>query len=113
MSTRLADQRASTLHFASSEAAAADRARPLTAVSRMQPVGRWPGVAAINVSAIPDELRGRAQWVAWDLHLMSDQWKKVPIDPHSDRAQRRARVNEPATWGTFDEAYVYASYFAL
>jgi hypothetical protein len=54
------------------------------------------------VEAIPAELRGRAQWVAWRFAFRSGKWTKVPFDP---RTRRAADATDPATWGTFAEAW--------
>jgi len=49
-----------------------------------------------NITAIPVELKIRFQWVAWR------HPDKVPINPQT---YGNAKVNDPATWGTFEDAY--------
>ncbi len=41
------------------------------------------------------------QWVCWRSEERGGRWTKVPYSPASGS---RARCDEPATWGTFDEA---------
>ncbi len=52
---------------------------------------------------IPAELRGYPQWVLWRWwhERKSGKWKKIPIDPASGK---KARPNDPETWGTLSEA---------
>ncbi|MEX2386553.1 MAG: hypothetical protein WD534_01645 [Phycisphaeraceae bacterium] len=45
---------------------------------------------------LPDELVERPQWVTW-----RSEPAKVPYSPVR---RGRARVNDPSTWGTFDQA---------
>lgn len=49
----------------------------------------------VNVSAIPDELRGLRQWIVWT------QPDKVPFCP---RTGEPAKSTDPATWGSLDDA---------
>lgn len=57
-----------------------------------------------SYDAIPAELRGYHQWVAWRLN---SNGQKMPFTPRIDRT---SRVNEvasstnPATWGSYEEA---------
>jgi len=52
--------------------------------------------------SIPQELKEYPNWVCWDLVCQDGQKpRKVPVDP---RTGRNAKSNDPATWGTFDEA---------
>ena len=55
----------------------------------------------MNVAAIPQELRERAQWVLWRLETRDGKQTKVPV-----RADGRGRASStnPETWATFDEA---------
>lgn len=50
---------------------------------------------------IPDELKQRRQWVCWLLEKRNGKWTKIPYNP---RTARKARVNDPTTWGGFAEA---------
>ncbi|MFA9477112.1 hypothetical protein ACERK3_02275 [Phycisphaerales bacterium AB-hyl4] len=46
---------------------------------------------------LPDELVNRPQWVTW----RSERGTKIPYSP---TRRGRAKVNDPSTWGTFDQA---------
>ena len=51
-------------------------------------------------------MRERRQWVVWRLELRRDnrgveKWTKVP---YAARDGRKAKSNNPSTWGTFDQA---------
>jgi putative DNA primase/helicase len=48
---------------------------------------------------IPAELRDRAQWVLWCYESRDGKWTKVPYQPRDPG--KRARHNDPSTWGTF------------
>jgi putative DNA primase/helicase len=50
---------------------------------------------------IPEEIRRRRAWCTFKLELVAGRRTKVPYDP---RTGRRARSNDPKTWGTFEEA---------
>lgn len=52
---------------------------------------------------IPRTLTDRPQWVAWRFEQMPGEPKprKVPLNP---RTGQRASVDDPATWGTFEQA---------
>lgn len=56
---------------------------------------------ALNLEAIPDELRRLDDWVVWVYRPQLDRIAKMPLQPATLRA---ARVTDPATWGTFDQA---------
>ncbi len=62
---------------------------------------RPPLALPVEEGAIPDELRGRPQWVAWRWELRQDRWTKPPIDPHTGEY---AAVDRPDTWASFGEA---------
>ncbi len=51
--------------------------------------------------SIPAELRAVQQWVCWRIEQRGDRPTKVPIDP---RTGKRAAVDNPSTWGSFEEA---------
>lgn len=50
---------------------------------------------------IPDELRKLDRWVCWKLEERDGKLTKVPYNPMSSG---RAMSNNPATWGTFEDA---------
>ncbi|WP_442577758.1 hypothetical protein ACSBOB_19575 [Mesorhizobium sp. ASY16-5R] len=52
--------------------------------------------------SIPIELRRRDQWVVWRAVEREGKITKPPFNPN--RPYENAEVNDPATWGTFDEA---------
>jgi hypothetical protein len=54
-----------------------------------------------------NELRNYPQFVAWAYVQKTDKAKpdKVPLDPHTGK---KAAVNAPATWGTYQEAEGFA-----
>ncbi len=61
----------------------------------------------VRRDSIPVELRKRTQWVLWKRErrrAKDGQWKwtKVPYQPECPRV--RAKVDDPATWGTFEQA---------
>lgn len=50
---------------------------------------------------IPMELRGLPQWVCWRHEVVEGRVTKVPYTPDGTR---KADVNRPGTWGTFEQA---------
>ena len=54
-----------------------------------------------------DELKSLSQWVAYRLVWNEKKGKadKIPVNPHDGKG---AKANDPATWGTYDEAMNYA-----
>jgi putative DNA primase/helicase len=61
----------------------------------------------VNVKDIPDELKARDRWVLWKAESPKGEGKgeKKPTKiPYSLRG-RRARVNDPQTWGSFERCY--------
>jgi hypothetical protein len=60
-----------------------------------------PTVWRTEPIATPAALRDRAQWVAWRYEEVDGRRTKIPYNP---RNGRRARSNDPATWGTSEEA---------
>jgi hypothetical protein len=62
---------------------------------------------ALPSSPAMDELREFRQFVAWRYVQKPNKPKpdKVPFNPHTERM---AEVNEPATWGTYEEAEALA-----
>jgi putative DNA primase/helicase len=55
----------------------------------------------VTLNEIPEELKITNQWVAWKEFMKNGKMKKMPIDPATGKT---ARVNDPSTWGSFDEA---------
>jgi hypothetical protein len=55
----------------------------------------------VQADHIPDELKRRRQWVVWRYEWRRKDWAKKPLNPRDGSA---ARVNDPSTWGTFQEA---------
>jgi hypothetical protein len=68
-----------------------------------QNVTRTP--SDIQIEAIPQELRDIPNWVAWKYVPSkggkSDKPRKLPIDPKTGSA---AKINDPSTWASLDEA---------
>src|SRR2546423_979387 len=62
-----------------------------------------PRTLPVKADAIPAELRGWPQWVAWRWVWRRGTWTKVPITPLSGAYADPA---DPATWGTFEQALV-------
>jgi hypothetical protein len=65
-----------------------------------------PRALPVNPDGIPDELKERDQWVGWRYEWRVDKagkgkWTKVPINPDTGR---KARANDPSTWGSFGAA---------
>ena len=56
----------------------------------------------VNLDAIPEELRERKHWVCWQLDIRNGKPTKVPKDPK--HPTRNAAVDDPSTWGTFEQA---------
>lgn len=55
----------------------------------------------ISLENIPEELRGLTHWVGFKI----ENGRKVPIDPKPSSAilELPAKINDPATWGSFEE----------
>ena len=60
--------------------------------------------ASASFERIPDELKTRPQWVGYKLEPRDGKLAKEPYQVKGDRRGRKAQTNNPATWGTFDEA---------
>jgi putative DNA primase/helicase len=56
----------------------------------------------VNAAAIPVELRERAQWVVWKRERRAGKPTKVPY--RAADARTKAAVDDPRTWGTFEQA---------
>lgn len=55
----------------------------------------------LNLTAIPEELKARNQWVVWKAASRNGKLTKIPLDPKTGGP---AKSNDPATWGTLDQA---------
>ena len=54
-----------------------------------------------KLGSIPNELKARKQWVCWRIEKRNSKLTKVPYNPKS---KHKAKVNDPSTWGSFEEA---------
>jgi len=54
------------------------------------------------LSNIPGELQALPQWVCWRLEVVNGRMTKVPYRPNG---QGKASHSDPATWGTFVQAW--------
>lgn len=63
-----------------------------------------------SLISIPALLQGLVQWVGWRMESRDDKPTKVPINP---RTGQRAATDQPATWGTFEEAQAAVGRFQL
>ena len=59
------------------------------------------------LDSIPEELRPLRRWVAWCYRIKEGRPRKIPLQPNGSNA----RVNDPTTWSTLDEAHEAASRF--
>ena len=50
---------------------------------------------------IPKEMIAVPHWVCWKNLTIRGRLSKIPFDPHG---KGWARVNDPYSWGTFEEA---------
>lgn len=50
---------------------------------------------------IPAVLKNTPTWVGF---MITDEGKKIPIDPNPTANGQYARINKPTTWGTFEDA---------
>ena len=55
-----------------------------------------------DFAAVPDELKQLRQWVCWRLETQGRQ--KATKPPYCARTGESAKVNDPGTWSTFEEA---------
>lgn len=55
---------------------------------------------AHDADGIPDEMKAERRWVAWRAEQRDGRWTKIPMSPSGGNA----KSNDPATWGTYDEA---------
>ena len=71
---------------------------PLARVGAMSEAQRQE----IAVENIPAELKQGRHWLCWRLEQVKDRWTKVPYRPFGPL--RKARSNDPGTWGSFEQA---------
>jgi DNA-binding transcriptional ArsR family regulator len=55
----------------------------------------------MNVAAVPEELKALPQWVTWQVGIRDGRPTKIPLNPKTGGP---GKSNDPATWGTFDQA---------
>jgi putative DNA primase/helicase len=55
----------------------------------------------VKLKEIPKELTILNQWVAWREFKTNNKTKKIPINPNSGQT---AKVNDPSTWGCYEDA---------
>src|SRR5207248_2518273 len=60
-----------------------------------------PPPLEVNLSAIPEVLKARSQWVVWTYQMQEGEIKKPPLNP---RTGELASVTRPYTWGSLDDA---------
>jgi primase-polymerase (primpol)-like protein len=53
--------------------------------------------------SIPDQLKQHDQWVLWKAEFIGDKWTKVP---YNAKTGRKAKSNNPQTWGNFHTVYL-------
>lgn len=54
----------------------------------------------INVAKIPEELKAIKHWVGFTV----ENGRKVPVDPNPSAFASPAKINDPMTWGSFEQA---------
>jgi hypothetical protein len=79
--------------------------------SQIESATERPKVHRVKKVGIPKWLRRLARWVCWSYVWRVNKkgegkWTKVPIDP---KTGTKASANQPATWGTFKQAYDFYS----
>ena len=55
----------------------------------------------VTLKNIPEELIEFDQWVAWKAIHTENKIKKIPINPKTGQT---AKVNDPDTWTSFEDA---------
>jgi putative DNA primase/helicase len=76
---------------------------PMTAVATLPHADGWRN--------IPEALKAYPAWVCWRYVHRGEKLTKIPFIAQGG-PRRKAKVNDPTTWRTFDEAVKYASRFA-
>jgi primase-polymerase (primpol)-like protein len=73
----------------------------MTAVQSARPVVTY---RAGWTDRIPEEPKGRRQWVCWAYRWRGKKWTKVPYQANLDRGRRpEASTTDPSTWSSFTE----------
>jgi primase-polymerase (primpol)-like protein len=62
-----------------------------------------PQAPAVQVDAIPGELKARPLWVTWRYAYRDGKWTKVPLNA---KTGRRASSTDKTTWAPFTRAFV-------
>jgi hypothetical protein len=60
-----------------------------------------PVTIRVRAASVPASMKATGRWVCWRWECRDADWTKVPIDP---KTGRRAKSNDPGTWGSFDAA---------
>lgn len=68
----------------------------------MVAIGEYIDHAIQIVENTPAVLRSLPQWVCWRHEAVNGRQTKIPYDPKQPMA--KAKSNDPATWGTFEQA---------
>ncbi len=66
--------------------------------------GAYHSLDAAQLDNVPAELRKGKRFVGWKEEVRDGKSTKIPVDCHTER---NAVCNDPATWGTFDEAVAF------
>lgn len=64
-----------------------------------------PTALAFTPETVPDDLKSRPWWVAWRYQWDAEKWGKVPV---CCMTGKEAKVNDPSTWTSFDDAVAFA-----
>ena len=54
----------------------------------------------INPDKIPSELKDLKRWVGFKV----ENGRKIPVDPNPTAFAKEAKINDPNTWGIFEDA---------
>ena len=79
------------------------RAAPAVVAMPVKVPKATPNMLAPQFGNIPAELRVLRQWVAWRYGPARENGKRPKV-PYNARTGKQARVDDPKTWVTFDEA---------
>lgn len=66
------------------------------------PVPHYRQGCKVDLDAIPIELRELPRWLCWQQATREGRLTKIPKDPR--HPTRNAAVDDPSTWGTFEQA---------
>lgn len=70
----------------------------------MGDVTHLPAAGEIFEDLIPQELKAIPRWVVWRLQQRKDDSTRLTKTPYVATSGKHAKVNDPATWSTYDEA---------